>query len=84
MMGSKTGARIVMSEAGVPTVPGTKNPIRDIEDAKSVAREIGYPIMLKAVYGGGGKGMRLVNSEDEFESSFRMASSEAQKCLWQW
>lgn len=81
MMGSKTGARIVMSEAGVPTVPGTKNPIRDIEDAKSVAREIGYPIMLKAVYGGGGKGMRLVHSEDEFESSFRMASSEAQNAF---
>lgn len=77
MMGSKTGARAVMTEAGVPTVPGTKNPIRDIEDAKKVAVEIGYPIMLKAVYGGGGKGMRLVEKEADFESSFRMASSEA-------
>ncbi|ADR18478.1 acetyl-CoA carboxylase biotin carboxylase subunit [Calditerrivibrio nitroreducens] len=77
MMGSKTGARAVMAEAGVPTVPGTKNPIRDVEEAKKVAREIGYPIMLKAVYGGGGKGMRLVHKEEDFESSFRMASSEA-------
>jgi acetyl-CoA carboxylase biotin carboxylase subunit len=81
MMGSKTGARIAMSDAGVPTVPGTKNPIRDIEDAKKVAREIGYPIMLKAVYGGGGKGMRLVEREDEFESSYRTASSEAQSAF---
>jgi len=77
MMGSKTGARAVMTEAGVPTVPGTKNPIRDVEEAKKVAREIGYPIMLKAVYGGGGKGMRLVEKEEDFESSFRTASSEA-------
>ena len=77
MMGSKTGARAVMAEAGVPTVPGTKNPIRDIEEARKIAREIGYPIMLKAVYGGGGKGMRLVHKEEDFESSFRTASSEA-------
>lgn len=77
LMGSKTGARNAMVEAGVPVVPGTKNAIRDIEDAKRTAREVGYPIMLKAVHGGGGKGMRVVNAEDEFESAFRLASSEA-------
>ncbi|GAB1537243.1 acetyl-CoA carboxylase biotin carboxylase subunit [Geovibrio sp. ADMFC3] len=77
LMGSKTGARNAMVEAGVPVVPGTKNAIRDVEDAKKTAREVGYPIMLKAVHGGGGKGMRLVNSEEDFDSAFRMASSEA-------
>lgn len=77
LMGSKTGARNAMVEAGVPVVPGTKNAIRDIEEAKQTAREVGYPIMLKAVHGGGGKGMRLVHEESEFESSFRLASSEA-------
>jgi acetyl-CoA carboxylase biotin carboxylase subunit len=77
LMGSKTGARNAMVEAGVPVVPGTKNAIRDIEEAKQTARDVGYPIMLKAVHGGGGKGMRLVHEESEFESSFRLASSEA-------
>jgi len=81
LMGSKTGARIAMMEAGVPVVPGTKEAITDIEDAKKVAKEVGYPIMLKAVHGGGGKGMRLVKDESEFESSFRMASSEAQNAF---
>ncbi|PLX66200.1 MAG: pyruvate carboxylase subunit A [Denitrovibrio sp.] len=77
LMGSKTGARIAMTEAGVPVVPGTKEAIKDVEVAKKTALEVGYPIMLKAVHGGGGKGMRLVHEESEFESSFRMASSEA-------
>ena len=49
----------------------------DIEDAKKVAAEVGYPIMLKALAGGGGKGMRLVHSEDEMEAAFRMSRSEA-------
>ena len=81
LMGSKTGARKAMMEAGVPVVPGTKDAIKDIEEAKKVAREVGYPIMLKAVHGGGGKGMRLVHEESEFESSYRMASSEAQNAF---
>jgi acetyl-CoA carboxylase biotin carboxylase subunit len=81
MMGSKTGARQAMMAAGVPVVPGTKDPITDVEVAKTVAREVGYPIMLKAVHGGGGKGMRLVQEESEFESSYRMASSEAQNAF---
>ena len=77
LMGSKTGARNAMVEAGVPVVPGTKNAIRDVKDAMATAKEVGYPIMLKAVHGGGGKGMRLVHEESEFESAFRTASSEA-------
>jgi acetyl-CoA carboxylase biotin carboxylase subunit len=81
LMGSKTGARNAMVEAGVPVVPGTKNAIRDIEEAKKTAREVGYPIMLKAVHGGGGKGMRLVHDESDFDSSYRMASSEAENAF---
>jgi acetyl-CoA carboxylase biotin carboxylase subunit len=81
LMGSKTGARKAMMDAGVPVVPGTKDAITDIEEAKKVAKEVGYPIMLKAVHGGGGKGMRLVEDESEFESSYRMASSEAQNAF---
>lgn len=80
-MGSKTSARDIMGNSGVPVVPGTKNPIRDINDAKITAKKIGYPIMLKAVYGGGGKGMRIVQSENDFESSFRLAASEAQSAF---
>ena len=80
-MGSKTSARDIMERAGVPVVPGTKNPIRDINDAKIVADKIGYPIMLKAVYGGGGKGMRIVMTSDDFEPLFRLATSEAQSAF---
>lgn len=76
-MGIKTEARKIMKEAGVPVVPGTEKPVMDIEDAKKVAAEVGYPIMLKALAGGGGKGMRLVHSEDEMEAAFRMSRSEA-------
>lgn len=81
LMGSKTGARNAMTEAGVPVVPGTKNPIRDIDEAKKTALEVGYPIMLKAVHGGGGKGMRLVEKPEEFDSAYRLASSEAESAF---
>ncbi|MDY6820001.1 MAG: acetyl-CoA carboxylase biotin carboxylase subunit [Deferribacterota bacterium] len=77
-MGSKTAARHIMNSAGVPIIPGTKNPIRDINEAKKVAVDIGLPIMLKAVYGGGGKGMRIIKDIKDFEPSFRLATSEAQ------
>lgn len=76
-MGTKTRARQVMSKAGVPVVPGIEDPVSDIKDARRIAKDIGFPIMLKAVAGGGGKGMRKVDKEEEFESAFRMAQSEA-------
>lgn len=76
-MGLKTEARKIMKEAGVPIVPGTEKPIADLEEIKSVAREIGYPVMLKAAAGGGGKGMRLVRSEKDLDAAFRMSRSEA-------
>lgn len=76
-MGIKTEARKIMSEAGVPIVPGTKDPVANYEEAQKTAKKVGYPIMLKALAGGGGKGMRLVREESELESSLRMSKSEA-------
>jgi acetyl-CoA carboxylase biotin carboxylase subunit len=66
-----------MIKAGVPVVPGSGGLLRDLDEAKSVAKEIGYPIMLKATAGGGGKGMRVVHSEDELEKAFTSAKAEA-------
>jgi acetyl-CoA carboxylase biotin carboxylase subunit len=79
MMGGKTDARTLMKKNNVPIVPGTTEPIKNIVDAKKIAKEIGYPIILKAAAGGGGKGMRKIFSEDEFENSYNLAKSEAKK-----
>ena len=76
-IGVKTEARKIMQEAGVPIVPGTKDPVSGVEEARAKAKEIGYPIMLKALAGGGGKGMRLVRAEEDLDAAFRMSSSEA-------
>jgi acetyl-CoA carboxylase biotin carboxylase subunit len=76
-LGSKTSARHLAREAAVPTVPGTLDPIDRLEDAREIAREIGYPVLLKAIAGGGGKGMRLVHAEAELPAAWRDASSEA-------
>lgn len=76
-MGSKTQARKIMYEAGVPIVPGTLEPISDINRAYKIAEEIGYPVLLKAAAGGGGKGMRIVRSKEEFLESFESAQREA-------
>ena len=80
-MGSKTGARKIMSNAGVPIVPGTKDPIKNIDELYKVADEVGFPVMLKAVAGGGGKGMRLVHNRNELEEMFNMATSEAERAF---
>ena len=76
-LGSKTAARQLAREANVHTVPGTLDPIERISDATKVARQIGFPVVLKAVAGGGGKGMRLVERESELAPAWRDASSEA-------
>jgi acetyl-CoA carboxylase biotin carboxylase subunit len=77
VMGSKTSARRAALEAGVAIVPGTVEPLTSFADAKETAEEFGYPIMLKAAAGGGGKGMRLVGSPDELLSAFENAQAEA-------
>ena len=64
-------------DAGVPVVPGTKEPVYDAETGKKLAEEIGYPVMIKASSGGGGKGMRVAANEDEFEFQFNMAQRES-------
>jgi acetyl-CoA carboxylase biotin carboxylase subunit len=76
-LGSKTAARQLASEAQVATVPGTLDPLASAEQAAEFAREAGYPVVLKAVAGGGGKGMRRVNGAAELEAAWRDASSEA-------
>ena len=78
-MGSKTRARQAMEKAGVPFVPGTSRGIQSFEEAEQVAARIGYPVMLKAAAGGGGKGMRLVHAAAELKSSLDAARSEAER-----
>jgi acetyl-CoA carboxylase biotin carboxylase subunit len=80
-LGSKTAARHVARAAGVPTVPGTLDPMQDSEAALAAATQIGFPVVLKAVAGGGGKGMRLVEGEAAMASSWRDAASEAQNAF---
>src|SRR6202051_3652642 len=79
MMGSKTRARQEMEKAGVPFVPGTSRGLESAEEAKGVAAKIGYPVMLKAAAGGGGKGMRLVQGASELQLALEAAQSEAQR-----
>ncbi len=76
-VGDKNRARQIALAAGAPTVPGSPEPVEDADTARSIAAELGYPVMLKAVAGGGGKGMRRVDDPADIESSLRSASSEA-------
>jgi acetyl-CoA carboxylase biotin carboxylase subunit len=78
-MGSKTRARQAMERAGVPFVPGTSRGLESFEQAEQVAARIGYPVMLKAAAGGGGKGMRLVHAPEELKSALEGARSEAER-----
>lgn len=77
IMGSKTSARRAARDAGVPIVPGALTPLDSLEEAERVAEGIGYPVMLKAAAGGGGKGMRLVRSRQEINSALSLAQAEA-------
>ncbi|MBK7106057.1 MAG: acetyl-CoA carboxylase biotin carboxylase subunit [Ignavibacteriae bacterium] len=76
-MGDKAFAKSTMKKCGVPVVPGSDGAVADVEEAKKIAQEIGYPLMLKASAGGGGKGMRIVWKEDEITKAFQTASNEA-------
>jgi acetyl-CoA carboxylase biotin carboxylase subunit len=77
-MGGKISARKIAIKAGVPVVPGTTEPLNSFEEAKEVAANIGYPVMLKASAGGGGKGMRLVGNENDLKNALEAAQSEAE------
>jgi len=76
-MGDKAAARRMAASHGIPVLPGTEHPVRELEEARRAAREIGYPIILKASAGGGGKGMRVVTSPDALESALATAAAEA-------
>ena len=77
LMGNKSNAKEMMEKAGVPVVPGSKGSVRSINEAKKIAKEIGYPVMIKAAAGGGGKGIRIVNNEDEMENCYNIVKQEA-------
>src|SRR5262249_9921691 len=77
LMGDKVAARKIAIEQGVPVVPGTEAEVRDPDEAARIAAEVGYPVLLKAAAGGGGKGMRVVRTPDELGNALRSASSEA-------
>ncbi len=76
-MGNKSPARATMMEAGIPVVPGTKEPVYEAEQGLAIADEMGYPVMIKASSGGGGKGMRIASSHEEFENHFHLAQQES-------
>lgn len=76
-MGNKSEARKTMAAAGVPVVPGTKEPVYDALKGKELAETIGYPVMIKASFGGGGKGMRISSGPEDFEENFKVAQLEA-------
>jgi acetyl-CoA carboxylase biotin carboxylase subunit len=78
-MGNKAEARKTMIQAGVPVVPGGKEPVHKVEEALEMAKNIGFPVMIKASSGGGGKGMRVSYGEDDFEANFRNAQLESIK-----
>jgi acetyl-CoA carboxylase biotin carboxylase subunit len=78
-LGSKTAARTLAKNAGVPTVPGSEEPVKDLEAARRLAQELVYPVLIKASAGGGGKGMRRVDEESELDAAIREASSEAER-----
>jgi len=81
MMGSKTRARQAMKRAGVPLVPGTASRLESFEQAEQIAAKVGYPVMLKAAAGGGGKGMRLAHTPKELNSALESARSEAERAF---
>lgn len=78
-MGNKSEARKTMMDAGVPVVPGSKEPVYKVEEAKAMAEEIGYPVMIKASSGGGGKGMRISHGSEDFDANFQNAQMESIK-----
>lgn len=80
-MGDKTAARALMERAGVPMAPGTTDAVDDAAHGQRVAEQIGFPVLIKAAAGGGGKGMRIVNSADEFAGAMKTAQSEARSAF---
>jgi pyruvate carboxylase len=81
LLGDKTAARRLATSAGVPVLPGTEKAVKSTEEAKRIAKEIGYPVIVKAAMGGGGRGMRIVREESELEARIEEAQSEARSAF---
>lgn len=81
LMGNKSNSKMLMKKIGVPVVPGSEGSVENYEDAKKISDEIGYPVLLKAAAGGGGKGIRIVNSADELESAYNIVKQEAKNAF---
>ena len=79
MMGDKIQAKKIAKENGLPVIEGSEGGVSNLDEAKKICQKIGFPVLIKAAGGGGGKGMKIVNNENEFENLFSMAKSEAQK-----
>ena len=79
MMGDKIQAKKIAKENGIPVIEGSEGGVKNVEEAKELCKKIGFPVLIKASGGGGGKGMKIVHKENEFESMFLTAKSEAQK-----
>ena len=79
LFGDKMASKVAMREVGVPCLGGTDDPIRDIAEATKIAHEIGFPVIIKAAYGGGGRGMRIVKKAEDFPELFEAATKEAEK-----
>ena len=77
LLGNKSNSKELMKKEGVPVIPGSEGSIKNLKEASSVCRKIGYPILLKAAAGGGGKGIRIVNSENELEANYNIVKTEA-------
>lgn len=77
LMGNKSNAKELMEKAGVPVIPGSKGSVKNLKELKKIAEEIGYPLMIKASSGGGGKGIRLVNRKEDLEESYNIVKQEA-------
>ncbi len=81
LMGDKAKARETAKNAGVPIIPGSEGPVRTTEEARAVARSIGYPVILKAAAGGGGRGMRICTSDEDIDNAYETARSEAERAF---
>lgn len=77
MLGNKSNAKEMMKKAGVPVIPGSDGSIKGIKEAKQIAEKIGYPVMLKAAAGGGGKGIRIVENKEKLEKAYNIVKQEA-------
>ena len=81
LMGNKSNAKELMKSAGIPVIPGSEGSIKGLKDAIQIAQKIGFPVMLKAAAGGGGKGIRIVHSQEELESNYNMVKQEAKNAF---